>query len=268
MIHPIQSIKAHYQTWAAKHFKYTFASKRIKGLKDSKKGNICFVIGNGPSLRAEDLSRLNELGIPTFAANRVYKIFDKTSWRPTYYFCEDPIIIRNVQKEINGIDCQHKFIPVDLKWYLGVKIDNAYYFNMDYRRNDDADSGFRDDLHDAVTHNGTVTITAIQFAVYMGYTDIYLIGVDHSYAKMFDSKGNVIENKSVKDYFDDSYDEGINNDIRHDDTTQSFCRVKQHFTPKGIRIFNATRGGKLEVFPRADLDTFFEERKHDDSERG
>lgn len=263
MIHPIKSIEAHYQTWAASHFTFTTASKRIKKLKDTHKENICFVIGNGPSLKAEDLGELYELGIPTFAANRIYKIFDKTEWRPSYYSCEDPVIIRDIEKQINSISCQIKLIPIDLKWYQGININNAYYFNMDYHRNDDIDYGFYDELSERVTCNGTVTITAIQFAVYMGYTEIYLIGVDHSYARMIDSNGNVIEDKSIKDYFDDSYDDGIKNDLVHnmDDATKSFFRAKQHFNPKGIHIYNATRGGKLEVFPRVDLDTFFKEYK-------
>lgn len=47
---------------------------------------------------------------------------------------------------------------------------------------------------------------------------------------MIDSNGNVIEDKSVKDYFDDSYDDGIKNDLVHnmDDATKSFFRTKQH----------------------------------------
>lgn len=263
MIHPIKSVEAHYQTWAANHFTYTDASKKIKKLKSRRSSEVCFVIGNGPSLKAEDLSKLYQLEIPTFAANRIYKIFDKTYWRPTYYSCEDPVIIRDIEDQINSIDCQYKFIPIDLKWYHEININNAYYFNMDYRRDDDIDYGFYDELSERVTCNGTVTITAIQFAVYMGYKEIYLIGVDHSYARMIDNNGNVIEDKSIKDYFDDSYDDGIKNDLVHnmDDATKSFFRTKQHFGPKGIHIYNATRGGKLEVFPRVDLDTFFKEYK-------
>ena len=132
---------------------------------------------------------------------------------------------------------------------------------MDYRRDDSIDFGFYDELSEKVTCNGTVTISAIQFAVYMGYTEIYLIGVDHSYSKIIDSNGNVIEDKSVKDYFDNNYDDGIKTELVHnmDDATKSFLRTKKHFSKKNIKIHNATRGGKLEVFPRVDLDTFFRE---------
>ena len=267
MIHPIKSVKAHYQTWATKHFQFTRSSKQLKRIKDSHKGNICFIIGNGPSLKAEDLSKLYELGIPTFAANRVYKIFDKTKWRPTYYFCEDPIIIRDIEGDINEIVCPYKFIPIHLKWYYGIKIDNVHYFNLNYFRKIDDNISFCDDIHNKVIWTGTVTITAIQFAAYMGYTDIYLIGVDHSYSNMIDSDGNVVKDNTIKNYFDDSYDDGIKDELVHDlnDSTKMFYRAKQHFTTKGIHIYNATRGGRLEVFPRVNLDAFFMEHMYENS---
>jgi hypothetical protein len=33
--------------------------------------------------------------------------------------------------------------------------------------------------------------------------------------------------------------------------------MKRHCDGRGIRVFNATRGGKLEVFPRRDFDSLF-----------
>ena len=48
-------------------------SEKIKKLKDNYIGKRCFIIGNGPSLRIEDLNCLK--GEYTFAANRIYEIF-------------------------------------------------------------------------------------------------------------------------------------------------------------------------------------------------
>ena len=261
MIHPIKSIIARNQVYVSRHFNYTKYGRQIKKLQGISNNNTCFIIGNGPSLSVDDLEKLHSLNVPTFAANRIYKIFDKTSWRPTYYSCEDPVIIRDIEVEINDIECDYKFIPIDLKWYKNIIINNAFYYNMDYRRNDSLNFGFCDELSERVTCNGTVTISAIQFAVYMGYTEIYLIGVDHSYAKMIDSKGNIIQDSSVKNYFDDSYDEGIKTELVHnlDATTEAFYRTRKHFSSRNVSIYNATRGGKLEVFPRVDLDVFFRE---------
>ena len=56
-------------------------SDQIRKYKDIGKGKRCFVIGNGPSLKVSDLERIkNE---DCFAANRIFKIFPNTTWRPT-----------------------------------------------------------------------------------------------------------------------------------------------------------------------------------------
>src|SRR5699024_7865108 len=72
---------------------------RIEALRNCHKGERCFIIGNGPSLRAEDLDKLkNEI---TFACNRINLIFDQTDWRPTYYCITDLALFhsREIQEE-------------------------------------------------------------------------------------------------------------------------------------------------------------------------
>lgn len=51
----------------------------------------------------------------------------------------------------------------------------------------------------------TVTTTSIQLAAYMGFTEIYLLGVDHGYSQTVDDAGNIITDNSVKDYLDGDY---------------------------------------------------------------
>lgn len=85
MIHPILSIQAHYQNFKGPHFMYFPEGWRLRQYKDKHKNDICFILGNGPSLQVDDLERLQRAGIVTFATNRIYNIFPNTSWRPTYY---------------------------------------------------------------------------------------------------------------------------------------------------------------------------------------
>lgn len=71
--------------------------ERLAALKDRHYGKRAVIIGNGPSLKMEDLGRLkNEI---TFASNRIYLAFDQTDWRPTYYSICDAV----VGKENHGI---------------------------------------------------------------------------------------------------------------------------------------------------------------------
>src|SRR5574341_209049 len=62
--------------------------RRLAALRDSHKGKRAFIIGNGPSLRQTDLSKLrNEF---TFGMNRIYLLFPElgvliVTFRLTYH---------------------------------------------------------------------------------------------------------------------------------------------------------------------------------------
>lgn len=57
--------------------------EKIRSLQNRYRGQRLFVLGNGPSLNRQDLSKLeNEY---TFCFNKIYLLFDRISWRPTFY---------------------------------------------------------------------------------------------------------------------------------------------------------------------------------------
>ena len=251
------SLKARRQTRDSKHFETTKYGRAILDLKDSRKGEKCFVIGNGPSLTAADLDRIQDSGIPSFAMNRVFKFFPQTRWRPTYYISEDILILRDTVADVEAIPSEITFIPVNLNWYENIDVKNARYFWMDYNSELKETFGLSLDCAHAVRCRGTVTATCIQFAVYMGFTEIYLLGIDHNYSKSIDLNGNVVEDKSVRDYFVDGYDSDIKDQVVHDmrAPTMAFYDAEQLSRKLGtFLVFNATRGGKLEVFERVSFD--------------
>ena len=252
-----ESLEAHIQNWQSKHFERTVYGKKLALLKDSHKGEKCFVIGNGPSLQVEDLDMIYKKKIPTFATNRVFKIFDKTEWRPTYYVSEDILLMKDAQDIINDMPVKGRFIPINLKWFEGVDIPNADYFYIEYNKPMKETFGLSLDIPHNIRCRGTVTTTCLQLAIYMGFSEIYLIGVDHNFAKMFDKNGNVVIDNSIKNHFVDDYDKGIYDQGFHvDNATEAYMDVERLSRKmKNFRIFNATRGGKLEVYERVDLDS-------------
>jgi len=261
IIHRIRaSLTARMQNWASRHFELTKAGRELAKYKDIHKGERCFIIGNGPSLNIDDLETLHKHGIVTFATNRIFHIFGDTSWRPTYYASEDITILKNIQDEIFKVPCSARFIPVNLKWYENVDIPNATYFYMDYQSDYSDTYGLSLDASKAVRCRGTVTISCIQLALYMGFKEIYLLGVDHNYSKFTDANGNIVEDSTVKDYFSTAYDSDFKAQIVRDlgSTTQAFFDIAQLSTAThNFKIYNATRGGKLEVFQRVDFDSLF-----------
>ena len=251
-MNPIKSIEARYQSLIMNNFEKTKYAKQLRLLKDIHRGQACFIIGNGPSLTAEDLEVIHKHSIPTFAFNRIYLMFDKTNWRPTYYMSQDEKTLKNCTDMVSAMDIPHKFIPINLKYYFDITIKNAICFKMEH----EPPNEFSEDISKFVGNSNTVAFTAAQFAAYMGFSKIYLIGVDHNFSVSVNSKGEIIRDNSVKDYFVEEY----NKDKKElaipnlDESTKTFIAMKKYCDSNSIEVYNATRGGKLEVFPRVDFD--------------
>ena len=257
-LNPIKSIIARNQGWVLNNFEKTKYSKRIKQFKNIHKGETCFIIGNGPSLSADDLEKLHQNDIPTFAFNRIYLMFDKTNWRPTYYISQDEKTLKNCTDEVNSMKLKYKFIPLFHKYYHDIQIDNAFYFNL-YGGYDGKRYHFPTDVSKGFEISTTVAYTAAQFAVYMGFKRIFFIGIDHNFSVYENKNGEIIRDSSIKDYFDKDYNKD-KKDLyipKLDRSEKTYCEIRRYCEENGIEVFNATRGGKLEVFPRVDFDTLF-----------
>ena len=195
--------------------------------------------------------------------NRIYKMFEKTDWRPTFYVCEDELIAKEQQAEINAIPTDAKFIPIELKWWHDIDISNALYFHLNYNDNDRCRYSFSTDIAHQIDCRGTVTFTCMQIAAYMGFSEIYLLGVDHNYQRTIDINGNVIVDPNAKDYFCEGYDSDIKDIVVHDmgNNTRAYMDAKAYCDETNkTTIYNATRGGKLEVFERVEFDSLFNQR--------
>lgn len=257
----IDSVVARCRSFKIKHWRYFSEGRYLASLRDIHKGRRCFIIGNGPSLEVPDLDRIAQNGDITFGFNRIYKIFSETQWRPSYYLSQDYKMLTSSCAELNSVLLPNKFVPIETKWYNGVNIVNAHYFHIKNLRIGEK-YGFSDDISRYVVDSNTVAFTAMQFAVYMGIKEIYLIGVDHHFQKVMNEKGEVEVDPNAKNYFIPNY-VTESNDVyripRLDLSTLTYISAKEYADSHDIKIYNATRGGKLEVFPRVDFDSLFEQ---------
>lgn len=220
------------------------AIRNIKKYKDAYKGKRCFIIGNGPSLNVEDLEMLkNEV---TMASHGIYYIYDKTEWRPTFYCAQDAVLINErIDNIVSNCDQSEMFFGLvenykyskKIKKYNGIRliIDGAYSSVKEPKFSSDPIKGFYEGM--------TVTYFNIQLAAYMGFKEIYLLGVDHFYSG------------DENDHF--SADDKCTNKPQTDKSTLAYISAKKHADENGMKIYNATRGGHLEVFDRVDFDSLF-----------
>ncbi|MBQ8627657.1 MAG: DUF115 domain-containing protein [Agathobacter sp.] len=221
---------------------------RIKALRNSHKNERCFIVGNGPSLTMEDLDLIkNE---DCFAANLIYRIFDKTEWRPKYYVLIDRYA--DTGNTLDTLNLPYLFIG-DYYWkHRGMKNANAICIHPE-RSIGSEKVNFSENIEEVVYGNYTVTHVMIQLAVYMGYKEIYLLGMDHSYALTYDKDGNVIEDNNVKSHiFEDKNPKDVIADI--EGMNKAYIACRNYADTHSIKIVNVTRGGKLEWFPRLALE--------------
>jgi len=261
MIHPLRSIEARTQNFILKHFRHTPYGRYMASIRNTHLGESCFIIGNGPSLTVDDLNTLHDKGIDTFAVNRIYQIFPQTRWRPTYFVSTDAVMLRDKLEEAAAIPAKIKFIPLQNKYYLGIKIKGAKYFFRNDLREKDQPEGFSLDCTEQVNMRGTVTIACMQLAMHLGYKHIYLLGIDHNFDKIITENGEVIIDPSVKNYFIEGYDQDVITEVQHDlgNTTRAYYDVRRFVDKTDVNIYNASRKTKLEAFPKVTFEEALEQ---------
>jgi hypothetical protein len=228
-------------------------------LKDKYAGRPGWVIGNGPSLKYTDLDRLkNEICI---ASNKIYLAFDETEWRPDFVTVVDTVLWPKILKE----SLQH-YSRIHLPKYLFMDGDHRSKqltfwktLPMPRAKPDDSYCLCSTDAVKGFHGGSTVTYENLQLAMHLGLNPIYLIGCDHYYG----GESNVVQEQQVEasevNHFHPDYRAvgELVNPATIDLMTNSYEHARVFAEKNGYKIYNATRGGKLEVFERKGFDSIF-----------
>lgn len=220
-------------------------------------GKRAFIVCNGPSLKAEDLTKIYQNGDISFACNKIQGIFDSTPWRPTYYCVIDEGYQHSLVDVMNQVPAEIKFFR-ESSYISTKKVHSPTVWIKSYGSRSYLEHPmFSEDLRKGMYTIATVTYAMFQIAVHMGIKELYIIGCDNSYAVERTKDGKII-NKGGQSYFKGS---GMENSKNIVGSTWE-CDIAYEFAARyahehGIKIFNATRGGHLEAFQRVDFDSLF-----------
>lgn len=227
--------------------------RTLRELKDKYKGKRCFVLGNGPSLSKEDVEKLrNEV---TFASNRIYKMFAVTDWRPTYFGMSDEGVAKPEDcVELSKLDCAVKFYLSEGYWAFKKISGNSCFIHSWWQRKYLKKPGFSLDLCKGVYSIATVTYMLLQIAVWMGFSEIYLLGCDTTYKIEQDKNGKVVTHKDRESYFVKSEKNMSQLPVSVWELFIAYEYAEKFSREHDFRIYNATRGGMLEAFERKNLD--------------
>jgi len=255
----LRRVVAQYEgRWHAEH------RPRLAALRDRHRGQRVFVLGNGPSLGRIDLDRL--AGQVAIGVNGLFLAFPTTRFRPTHYMVEDHLVAEDRAEALNALPSgMTRLYPLNLAYVLDEGPDVLWF---DHRPRPGWPDRFDVSLDAlALTYAGcTVAFTAIQLAAFMGAREIILLGIDLDYAIPTDAQrtgGGKGSGPGVLDmasddpnhFHPDYFGKGKRwHDPQVENMGRAFAAARDVLGGMGVRLINATPGGRMGLVPRVPLD--------------
>ena len=215
-------------------------------------GCRCIIIGNGPSLREMDLQKLQDEF--TFGLNRFYLMFRKLNFETTFFVAINRLVIEQFGKEISVIKGP-KFINWAYRKHVPITSKTIYLpAKPTFRMSGNINKGY-------YGMAGTVTNVALEIAFYMGFSEVILIGVDHSFGESGRASLAVVSGGEDKNHFDPSYfGKGVVWQLPdYLAMERGYKQAKELFGRAGRIIVDATKQGKLNVFPKVHFDNYLDQ---------
>lgn len=244
MLSRVNNLLLHPDRIKNKKLNLTDANKaKIEKLKNSYNDKRCFIIGGAPSLKELDLSLLNDEY--TFTVNKGYKLRDIGLIKSNSH-----IILDRQLLEDDGVFDE---IPADFadNFFINAEITfNKESANKIFVENLGSNMiRFQEDLTKPLMHIGTVIGQAIQIAYYMGFSKIYLIGVDLDFSI---KPGHVYEESKEESFRQETISvKGERVMLNGMQTITSFLEGK------GVSIYNASPAGDVNCMPRVNYKEIF-----------
>lgn len=224
--------------------------RKLAALKDSHKGERCFVVGNGPSLKNMDLSKLQ--GEFSFGFNRIFLAAAELGFTPSCIVSINDLVIEQSVAELQALKMPKFFAWRARKW-LSMDADTHFIYTS-Y-----TGPGFSKDVTGRVWEGATVTNVALQLAYHMGFSKVILIGVDHNFAHKGTPNTMVTSTGDDPNHFSGAYfAKGFRWQLPDLETSErGYRNACQAFEGDGRQVVDATVGGKLTIFPKVDYTSLF-----------
>ncbi len=237
----------------ARTFSLRWAESRhsLETFRDAHAGQRCFILGNGPSLRRTDLSRLR--GEYTFGLNRIYLLFPELGFPTTYLVSVNDLVLEQCASEIKKLQ-----LPKFITWrarHSFADDPGTIFIDTDFTGVENFSAAATGRLFEGFT----VTYVALQLAFFMGFAEAILVGVDHSFvtqgqANAIVTSGGADPNHFAPDYFGKGFRWQLP-DL--EGSERAYCMARQAYERAGRRVVDATVGGKLTLFPKVNYSDLF-----------
>jgi hypothetical protein len=231
--------------------------KRILSYQDIHKRKRCFILGNGPSLRKTDLSRLQ--GEYTFGLNRIYLAFPEMGFTTTYLVTVNTLVLEQCIDDFQNLSLPRFYTWRARRWFSEgfYKNPSLMFLDTDYTGSE----VFSGDASGRLYEGFTVTFVAMQLAFFMGFEEVILIGIDHNFTSQGPANTAVVSGGDDPNHFTPNYfGKGFRWQLPDlEGSERAYNLARQSYAQAGRRILDATIGGKLTIFPKVAYGSLFPE---------
>jgi hypothetical protein len=224
--------------------------KKLDALRNTHVGERCFIIGNGPSLKSTDLTKLRSEF--TIGMNRFYLAFPDLGFSTSLLLTVNDLVIEQCAEDLRKLP-----IPTFVSW-RGRKwiepAENLHYLYTSYDL-----PCFSGNASGRLWEGATVTFVAMQLAFHMGFQKVCLIGVDHSFATQGKPNTTITSEGDDPNHFNSAYfGKGFRWQLPDLETSEiAYTMAREAYKKAGREIVDATVGGKLTIFPKVDYESLF-----------
>lgn len=232
-------------------------------------GGRCFILATGPSIKQQNLKLLESetcIAVSNFFVHPDYAVI-----KPRYYCItayHPPITEEAWQSWLaemsKGTRSATMFFSltdqerVERKGFFANR--KVHYLKFGERQDMLVRHGV--DITRAVLGPQSVPIMALQLAIYMGFRQIHLLGCDHDNILHFGTSSHFYtEDKHAMMRTGYNEWDGVDMELLLTADArlwQQYKAIRRVAGDKSTKIYNATPGGLLDVFPRVNYESLFE----------
>lgn len=218
------------------------------------KGQRCFILGSAPSILEEDLSLLKNEKV--IVVNQGYSLIDHGLPNYDYYVCCDPEQYCDTTSEIKNNIPEHV-----VRFYSPYILDSIYYRLSEFREpaievknnNDNnkiLENRFPSTFYEGWKYSRSVIFDATIIAKFLGFSEIYWLGVDFNYAGR-DQDTHFFGSRSRPSKSGENWQDPFL--VYRDEFEKVLTNTKHFLNSSNVRFVNLSRGFKLTNLMETDL---------------
>jgi hypothetical protein len=239
--------------------KRSYLPENVEYKDTYKQGERCFILATGPSIKEEKLNLLKGEACISVSNFFVHEMFNEL--HPIFHVFA-PLHLPLTAKEykswlkeaISHTNSDIKFVACHNDFNIindgGLNNTNKFLYYI-------TGGDFPINFVKGIPPIQTVVHIAIYLAIYLGFKEIYLLGVDHSWILHYGESRHFYEEHQHK-LVQLNYSEWIEEDIGKEFESnailwQIYRKIRTYAHENDIRIINLTKNSLLDIFPKMNL---------------